>query len=100
MKNVKRVISLLLVIVMSLGIFTGCKGKDKDKDVDSGEKVLTVGVPQDTTIPDYDKNALSLYLEDVTGIDIRWVFFSSSASNYKQQLTLMCTGKEKLPDVL
>lgn len=98
MKSVKRVISLLLVIVMSLGIFTGCKEEKKEKE--EGERVLTVGVPQDTTIPDYDKNALSLYLEKETGIDIKWVFFAGSASNYKQQLTLMCTGKEKLPDVL
>lgn len=98
MKNVKRVISLLLVIVMSLGIFTGCKGKEKETG--AGDNVLTVGVPQDTTIPDYDTNALSLYLEEVTGIDIRWVYFANGAANYKQQLALMCTGKEELPDVL
>ena len=98
MKSVKRIISLLLVLVMSLAFFTGCKEEKKEET--SGDRVLTVGIPQNTTIPDYDKNALSLYLEEVTGIDVRWVFFSSSASNYKQQLTLMCTGKEELPDVL
>ena len=98
MKSVKRIISLLLVLVMSLAFFTGCKEEKKEET--SGDRVLTVGIPQNTTIPDYDKNALSLYLEEVTGIDVRWVFFSGNSSNYKQQLTLMCTGKEDLPDVL
>lgn len=99
MKNAKRIISLLLVLGMSLGIFTGCK-KEEDKKVEDGSRTLTVGIPQSTTIPDYDTNAFVVYLKEVTGIDIEWMFFSNNADNYKQQLTLMCTGKEELPDVI
>ena len=96
MKNVKRVVSILLLAVMAISCFTGCKKEEKKK----GDRVLTVGIPQDTTIPDYDKNALTRYLEEETGIDIRFVFFASSPSNYQQQLSLACVGKEKMPDVL
>ena len=96
MKNSKRVVSLLLVAVMAMGCFVGCKKKEEKR----GERTLTVGVPQDTMIPDYDTNALTRYLESETGIDIQWVFFSGTASNYQQQLALSCVGKEKMPDVL
>lgn len=105
MKKRKRLVSLLLILVMVLGVFAGCQKKDgddddKDKGAD-GPRKLTVGIPQSTTIPDYDTNKYTQYLEEVTGIDIEWVFFNSSADNYKQQLTLMATGsKEELPDVL
>lgn len=98
MKQTKRIVSLLLVLVMTLSMFTGCKGKETEKSV-QGDGKVTVGIMQDATIPDYDTNALTVYLEEVTGLDIEWEFFSSSLDNTKRQITLMCTGGEKLPDV-
>ena len=98
MKNVRRIVCLLLVFVMALGLFAGC-GK-KQTESKAGDGKITVGVPQDATIPDYDTNGLSVYLEEVTGLDIEWVYFASGSANYKQQLTLMCTGGEALPDVI
>ncbi len=97
MKNLKRITSLLLVLVMSLGVFTGC---GKDEVTNSGERKLTVGVPQDSTVPDYDTNSFTLWLEEQTGIEIEWVFFAGSSADYKKQLTLMCSSEEELPDVL
>jgi len=98
MKRMKKMLVLFLCVVMTLSTFTGCK-KDETSSK-KGDGKITVGVPQDVTIPDYDTNGLSLYLEEITGLDIEWIFFSSTASNYAQQLSLMCTGGEKLPDVL
>ena len=98
MKTTKRIVSLLLVLIMALGMFTGCK-KEATKSV-KGDGKITVGVAQDATIPDYDTNALSVWLEEQTKLDIEWVYFASSSANYKQQITLMCTGGETLPDVL
>ena len=97
MKQLKRVVSLLLVLIMSLGVFTACGNKSNKK---SGERVLTVGIPQDATIPDYETNALTRWLEEQTGIEIEWVFFASGTSDYAKQLTLMCSANEELPDVL
>lgn len=97
MKKAKRIVSLLLVLVMALGLFAGCgNGKPSAK----GDGKLTVGIPLDVTIPDYDENGLTKYLEEVTGLQIEWVPFASSDTNYKQQITLMCTSGEELPDVL
>ena len=60
MKNVKRVVSLLLVIVMSLGLFVGCK--KEEKTANEGERVLTVGIPQNSKVADYDTNKFCEYL--------------------------------------
>ena len=96
MKHVKRIVSLFLVGVLALGIFTGCGNKKGKK----GDGTITVGVPQDATIPDYDTNALTVWLEEQTGLEIEWVFFASAPSNYQQQLALSCSAGEELPDVM
>ena len=98
MKNVKRIVSLLLVVIMALGMFTGC-GKKASESV-AGDGKITVGISQNATIPDYNTNALTRYLEEVTGLEIEWVYFASTSGNCAQQVTLMCAGGEKLPDVL
>ena len=97
MKRSKRILSLILVCVTLMGLFSGCGKKEATAD---GPRVLTVGIPQDANIPDYNTNAFTTYLEEITGIDIQFVYFASASANYKQQLTLMCTGGETLPDVL
>ncbi len=91
----KRIISLLLIMIMVLGIFTGC-----GKKTSGGDGKLTVGVPQDMTVLDYDTNALTVWLEEQSGLDIEFVYYAGVAANYKQQLTLSASTNEELPDVL
>ena len=91
----KRLISMSLVLVMVLSLFVGC-GKEEAK----GDNVLTVGMPQNASITSYEDNALTKYIEKELGIDIQFKFFASGTSEQLQQLTLMCSGNETLPDVL
>lgn len=69
--------------------------------VKDGEKVtLTIGVPQSSKVEDYNTNEYTLWLEEQTGIDLDFVYFSSTSSEYITQLSLMVAGGEKLPDIL
>lgn len=96
----KRVISIMLIGTMLLGCLSGCKAEKEDKPV-SGEKVsLTVGIPQSEAVKDYDDNAFTKYIEESLNMEINFEYFASGASEYTQQLTFMCAGEEKLPDVL
>ena len=74
---------MLLVIVMTLGLLAGCKKKEETK-VDKGDRTLTVGIPQDSNIPDYDTNAFSLYLEETLNIDIEWDYFARNGAKNSQ----------------
>lgn len=82
---------------MVLSLFVGC---GKKEDVVQGDGKLTVGIPQKSSITDYDNNAFTKYIEETAGVEIEFVYFSSSATDYKQQLTLMAGGGDKLPDVI
>jgi len=94
----KKIISMLLVLVMTLGIFVGC-GKSDVEDLPEGTVKLRVGIPQRATVTDYNDNAFTNYLEKEANVEIEFVFFSSSEREYTQQLALMCSANETLPDV-
>lgn len=93
----KRVISLLLAFVMSIGMLVGCGSKD---EMPEGEATLTVGIPQNSVVESYTNNGFTKYLEEKSGVKIDFVFFSGAASEYSQQLALMCSAQQKLPDVI
>lgn len=93
----KRVISLLLALVMSVGMLVGCGGKDEFPD---GDVVLKVGIPQSSTVSNYDNNGFTKYLKEASGVGIKFVFFSSNSGEYQKQLALMCSAQQELPDVM
>lgn len=93
----KRVISLLLAMIMSLSMLVGCGGKE---DLPDGEVVLKVGIPQNSTISNYSNNGFTKYLQEKSGLEIKFVFFSNSRDEYIKQLALMCSAQQELPDVL
>ena len=96
--KMKRMMSVMLVFIMLCGVMTGCKKKKADNSMEGGK--ISVGLPQNVKIEDYDNNAFTNYIEQNTGADIDFVFFSNSAGEYKQQLALMAAANEELPDVL
>ncbi|MDO4757421.1 MAG: extracellular solute-binding protein, partial [Parabacteroides sp.] len=98
----KRLVSMLLVLVMSLGLLTGCGDKKKTTVEALPEETvtLTVGIPQKATVTDYDDNTFTDYLEEQANVKIKFVYFSSTEVEYQQQLALMCGANESLPDVI
>ena len=96
----KRIISILLAFVMLLGTVTGCGKKTNVEEMPEGRVTLTVGLPQSSSISDYDDNAFTEYLEETSNVDIEFVSFSNTGTEYAQQLALMCSANEELPDVL
>lgn len=91
----KKVISLLLALVMSVGMLVGCGGKGG-----SGDKKLSIGIPQVSTVSNYEENGFTKYLEEKSGVELEFVYFSNKAAEYKQQLALTCSAQQELPDVL
>jgi putative aldouronate transport system substrate-binding protein len=98
----KKILSMTLILSMMLALLVGCGGEEKKSTSDAlGEKVtLTVGIPQSSSVTDYENNALTRYLEESLNVNIEFSFFSSSSADYVQQLTLMAAGGDELPDVL
>ena len=92
-----KIVSLILVGVLTFSSLTGCGKKEEGP---KGGKHLLVGIPQSSTVTDYDDNAFTKYLEQVADVEIEFVYFSGSPNEYKQQLALTCGANDPLPDVL
>ena len=64
------------------------------------DNTITVGIKSNATVISYEDNDLTNYMEELTGLEIKFVFFSSDNTEATQQLNLMVANQEKLPDVL
>lgn len=109
----KRLISLLLIAVMVASVITGC-GSGSSKSVKgSGIKkhsgdldprdytegvTLTVAIPSNVKIDDFETNAMTLYIEEKLGCNLEFMTFPSS--DYQKKINIMVMGGDKLPDIV
>lgn len=93
----KKIIAFTLVMVMSISMLAGC-GKTGKKA--SGDGTLTVGITDNALVTDYETNAYTLWLEEQTGLDLKFHVFAASSADAKSQLATMVAGGEELPDVI
>ena len=96
----KRLIALALCLVSVLSL-TACGKKDGSGKAGEGEQItLTIGIPTQARVTEWDNNKLTLWLEEKTGYDLKFVHLSSTTSEAVTQLTTMISGGERLPDLL
>ena len=98
----KRSICLMLALVMMLSIFTGCEKKSTTKVEGLPDETVTlnIGIPQNSNVTDYYENAFTKYLEEKANVKLEFMLLSGVDSEAKQQLALMCSANEELPDVI
>lgn len=102
MNTRKRMLALLLGAALLVSCLTGCGKKEEPvSDVETdGVPTISIGVKQSANVEDYDTNEFTLWLEEQLGINLEFVYFSSNGSEATQQLSLMMSGGETLPDIL
>lgn len=102
----RKVVVLFLMAMLLIGIVAGCTGSKTFKPEDTGSsgtgldspsKVsekgvlpitskkteLTVFMPQQPGVEDYETNKLTLYLEDKTNVHIKWELVPSKDRDQK-----------------
>lgn len=67
---------------------------------EGNDVTLTIGLKLNSKTEDYDTNDFTLWLEEQTGINLEFEYFSSSTEEALTQLALKISGGEKLPDIL
>lgn len=98
----KRLIAIVLALVTVLSLCAACsKGGsgDKDSGKDGKNVTLTIGLPANALITDFDNNALTKYLEEKTGYNLEFVPYSGGSEIATQISTAVVAG-HKLPDII
>jgi len=127
--NSFKLLALLLSLIMAVGCLAGCGSKETapetaqteteaaveesteeeeaTAEVVPGELPLTtedvtftIGVMASPLTEDYENNTFTLWLEEQTGINLEFELFSSDKAEAANQLALMITSGEELPDIL
>ena len=104
----KKLLAILLALVCVIGVFAGCSGSGNTETkpqatTPGGEtkEVITIGLPVNVKVEDYETNALTLWIEEETGYDLQYQVYASAAADYKTQLaTQLLDPSIKLPDML
>ena len=97
----KKLIALLLALVTVLSLCAGCTsgaGGDKGGKDDAGAK-LTIGLPTNAMVLDYENNALTQWLEEQTGYELEFHEFTGGGE-ISTQISTMAVGGETLPDII
>lgn len=64
------------------------------------ETTITIGLMQSSNTEDYETNEYTKWLEEQTGLNLDFVYFSGDKTEAVTQLNLMIAGGEELPDIL
>ena len=117
MKKTAKLLCLLLALMM---LFASCANKTqttqssglgyvKDENVNEPgvfpvlkkPVTISVGIPKNTLVQDYDTNLYTQALEEKMNCDIEFVYLPSTAAEAKQKVELMISaGGKDLPDVI
>ena len=104
----KKLFALLLCLAMVVSVLAGCNGGGNafetqgtgsettgavEKETLPDDITLTIGLPINANVEDYDTNAYTLWLKEQTGYDIKFKTFQAIGNDYKSQLsTMLVTG--------
>lgn len=124
----KRIVALLLCMVMVIGLFAGCNNnvpatttdpinettvpegttasnettaqvseEFDPRSITEGVK-LTIAVPMDPNVVDYETNEMTRLIEERLGVDLEFEIYA--ASTYLEKLNVMVSGGSELPDII
>ena len=118
MKKVKSVIGIVLAASLVTSFFAGCSDKTEsnvsteyvaDANLNAPgefpvckEKItITVGIPKDPLVTDYDTNLYTKALEEKMNCDIEFKYLPAANAEALQKVELMMSsGGDDLPDVI
>ncbi len=114
----KNIIALVLCLVMIAAFMAACSNNSGElqtatsgtatketvganimDDVPEG-LTLTIGIPLNSNVEDYDTNAYTLWLEEETGYNLEFVLYAPSNVDSTTQVVTQMVGGEKMPDLL
>jgi len=101
----KKLIAIMLAMICVIGVFAGCNNQQggplaTDDGTVPGKVNITIGIPLDMNVKDYETNALTLWVEEQTGYNLIFKTYAASSSDFATQLSGQIMAGEALPHML
>ena len=100
----KKLLALLLAMSIVLGL-CACGGGGKtggeggEELTADGRVKLSIGVPTDAYIMDYDDNALTNWVEEKCGVELEFIEYAGG-TDVATQISTTISARQELPDIL
>lgn len=99
----KKLIAIVLALVTVLSLCAACggtaAGQEGGNNGDGEHVKLTIGLPTNARILDWDNNALTAWLEEKTGYELEFQPYSGG-TDIATQISTAVAAQEELPDIL
>lgn len=98
----KRLIAIVLALVTVLGLCAcgATRGSSSGEELTADGRVkLTIGIPTDALILDYNNNALTNWVEEKCGVELEFVEYPGG-TDVPTQISTTIAGRQTLPDML
>lgn len=100
----KRILSLLLtlccVLTCSSALAYELRVPVGEYPLTTEEVTLSILLPQDTLVEDYETNQFTLWIEETTGVNLQFEFLPADGDEALNKVNLMVASGQKLPDVI
>ncbi len=98
----KKLLALLLAMSIVLGL-CACggsgSGSGEEELTADGRVKLSIGVPTDAYIMDYDDNALTNWVEEKCGVELEFIEYAGG-TDVATQIATTISARQELPDIL
>ncbi|MDY3917922.1 MAG: hypothetical protein SOZ59_02825 [Candidatus Limivivens sp.] len=88
-----------LAVLLTLGMMAGSVSFGTTAGAEEA-KVLTIAIPQNANVENYDTNYLTQMIEEGCGVDLQFLMLPTAIEDAKSKLALMASSGEKMPDVV
>ena len=98
----KRIIAIVLALVTVLGLCAcGAKrGSSSGEELTADGRVkLTIGIPADALILDYNNNALTNWVEEKCGVELEFIEYAGG-TDVPTQISTTIAARQTLPDMI
>lgn len=94
------VLTLCLVFIATPALAYELREPIGDYPLTTEDITLTIMIQQDTLVEDYETNQFTLWIEEMTGVDLEFEFLPANAAEALNKLSVMCASGQELPDIV
>ena len=96
----KKFIAILLTLAMVIGLCACVKPEEGGSKKGSGDKItFTIGLPTNAKIMSFEENALTRWLEETTGYELKFQEYPGG-TDVSTQIATQIAARKELPDIL
>lgn len=94
------VLTLCLVFIATPALAYELREPIGDYPLTTEDITLTIMIQQDTLVEDYETNQFTLWIEEMTGVDLEFELLPANAAEALNKLSVMCASGQELPDIV